>query len=262
MTLDFLDTYFIGQSHLVLEQLDSTNGYLKACYDTTKLPEGFLVWALDQTAGRGQASNKWFSGEPNQNLAFSFLLNPKFLGANNSFKLNIAVSVGIINALKQQFPNLNFKIKWPNDVYIDEKKVGGILIENQITQSNLISSIVGIGLNVNTKLFPASLDRATSLCNEQNEVNLSTIEILINLLKHIESSYLQLRSGSDESIKRLYTQHLLYYQEAKNYKNTETEEQFRGQIMGVNETGELVLLVDDKLTYWTNKSLVFLFQNN
>jgi hypothetical protein len=73
---------------------------------------------------------------------------------------------------------------------------------------------------------------------------------------------LQLRAGSDESIKRLYTQHLLYYQESKNYKNTQTEELFSGQIMGVNETGELVVLVDGKLTYWTNKSLVFLFQNN
>jgi BirA family biotin operon repressor/biotin-[acetyl-CoA-carboxylase] ligase len=261
MALDFLDTYFIGQSNLIVEQLESTNGYLKACCETSKMSEGFLVWAISQTDGRGQALNKWFSGGPNENLAFSFLLTPKFLNASNSFRLNMAVSVGIINGLAQQLPNLDFKIKWPNDIYVNEKKVAGILIENQITQLNLSSSIIGIGLNVNTKEFPAELFRATSLCNEQGDANISTEVVLSSLLKNIESCYLQLRSGNWEPIKRRYTQSLLFYQEIQNYKNTKTEEFFSGQIMGVNETGELIVLVENSLTYWTNKTIAFLFQN-
>jgi len=153
---------FVGQNLVTLTEVDSTNNFLKQTLaNSTPLTEGTVIMAESQYAGRGQQQNKWHS-EPGKNLTISILLKPAFLPVTQQFNLNLAISVGIINAL---IPVLGtgVKIKWPNDVYFNDKKLGGVLIENIIQGQIIKNSIVGIGLNVNQTEFADWVPNPTSV---------------------------------------------------------------------------------------------------
>src|SRR6476659_5800909 len=139
---------FVGQSLVKLHEVDSTNDYLKNLLSNSKpLIEGTVIMAEYQTAGRGQKGNVWKS-EKGANLTFSILLRPSFFNVNQQFQFNKAVSLGISDVLIEILGK-EAKIKWPNDVYFNNQKLGGILIENTIKGNFLKESIVGIGLNAN-----------------------------------------------------------------------------------------------------------------
>jgi len=124
---------FVGQNLTVLKETGSTNNYLKDLLSNSKpVNEGTVIMAESQTAGRGQQQNRWHS-EPFKNLTFSLLLQPKFLSLQQQFELTRAVSLGVITAL-QQATGANIQVKWPNDIYYGDKKLGGILIENSAGQ--------------------------------------------------------------------------------------------------------------------------------
>ncbi|HZX59878.1 MAG TPA: biotin--[acetyl-CoA-carboxylase] ligase, partial [Mucilaginibacter sp.] len=119
------------------------------------LPDGTVIMADDQHAGRGQQNNRWHS-EPGKNLTFSLLLRPSFLSVTRQFDLTRAVSMGIIEALRP-FLGEKLKIKWPNDIYYEDRKMGGILIENTLQSNQIKNSVIGIGLNINQEAFPAEI---------------------------------------------------------------------------------------------------------
>ena len=124
------------------EELKSTNDWMIENLKKSNLKEGTVVVTLNQSDGRGMRNSRWFS-EKNKSLTFSLLLKPNFLKLDYLFDLSICVSISIIEVLHKI--NNNFKLKWPNDIYFDKYKVGGILIENQINKNKLEKSIVGIG---------------------------------------------------------------------------------------------------------------------
>ena len=125
---------------------------------------GFTVVAMAQTAGRGQRGNSWES-EPNKNLTFSMLLRPHGLSAAEQFCLSEAVSLAIVDVLSAILEPYGKRalIKWPNDIYVDDKKICGILIENTLTGRLIDRSIVGIGINVNQTVFRSDAPNPTSL---------------------------------------------------------------------------------------------------
>src|SRR5690606_10094291 len=129
-----------------------------------------------------------------QNLTFSLLLKPSFLAIKNQFSLNMAISIALNNALQPLVGN-GISIKWPNDIYYQNRKLGGILIENIISGQSFKSSIIGIGLNVNQQHFQPELkDRATSIYQIlHKDVNLD--ELLAVICSQIESQYLKLKSN-------------------------------------------------------------------
>lgn len=141
----------------------STNSLLASLCDS--LPHGAVVAARTQTAGRGQRGNSWES-EPNANLTFSMLLRPHAIAAAAQFELSMIVALAICDALTAA-SGLQFSVKWPNDIYIGDKKICGILIENSLKGSRIGRSIVGIGINVNQQTFfsdapnPVSLSQLT-----------------------------------------------------------------------------------------------------
>lgn len=272
---------FIGQNQIYLPSCQSTNESL-AFYineqkknDKTSIFEGTLLWTNNQTQGKGQRGNTWTAQE-NQNLTFSLLLNPTFLSPKESFWITIAVSLGVRDALEQvlktDFLEIadKFQIKWTNDIFInhtiDKKekdfKIGGMLIENQISSHSINQSIVGIGININ-QLFDKTdtTNRAISL-KELTNKEWNKENILTEILFFIEKRYLQLRAGKRDNLKFDYLSHLFRYQEWHYYKDKLNNQKITGQILGINPEGKLALEIagqNGKISYFENKEIEFLY---
>lgn len=218
--------------------------------------DGTVIITGNQTAGRGQRGNQW-EAQPGQNLTFSVILQPTFLQANEQFWLNIAVSLGISDWLSGYVGD-RLKIKWPNDLYIQERKIGGILIENTLYGYTLAWSVVGIGLNINQSRFQIST--ATSLINETpNDHDFVLPELLPSLLESLERRYLALRTGQRDVLKTNYLQHLFRYQEESEF--LVDGERIRGVIVGVEETGRLAVQVGAKLHSFAFKEIEFVLNS-
>ena len=251
-------TLFVGHNRINLSAVDSTNDFLKRMVSNSEpLPEGTVIMADNQYAGRGQQQNTW-SAEPGKNLTFSIYLSPKFLPLDKQFFLNMAVSNGLYNALsslKGIFP----KNKWPNDVYIENRKLGGVLIENIVAGSTIKATIVGIGINVNQRNFSTELtEKATSVYQFlQHDVNL--IKLLDELCSQIEQQYLILRAGNYTYLKNVYVSNLYRYRQPGLFR--QNGETFEGMVVDVTDTGQLVLKVDNGLRYYNFKEIEFLTQN-
>lgn len=164
-----------------LNEVDSTNSYLKKCMQERGIVAPFCVYAGSQTDGRGQRSRVWES-QPFENILASFLVD-NFGQLSNLPQLNNAATLAIVDTLKEYEVN-NIKVKWPNDVFVGSKKIAGILIENIVSQQEVKKAVVGIGVNVNQKHF--NKFEATSVVNELG-YSVSVIEFLQVLYKHFYS---------------------------------------------------------------------------
>ena len=126
-----------------LESVESTNDEIKNLSQNKKT--SVALFSEEQTNGKGRSSNKWLSQKGD--LTCSFFVSEKF-NLNDLGKINIMISVCILDALKEIFRNLEVKVKWPNDLYIGEKKLGGILLETKVSKGNIINLIIGVGINL------------------------------------------------------------------------------------------------------------------
>ena len=144
------------------KNIESTNQYLQRLLDEGIDITDNIVVADFQTSGKGQGCNVWQS-EDGMNLLFSIALDMSFLKAENQFLLTQMVSVAMIDVLKKYLPEESLFIKWPNDIYFNDKKIAGILIKNEIKGMMLGTSIIGIGLNVNQTYFDKSLPNPISI---------------------------------------------------------------------------------------------------
>ena len=144
------------------KNIDSTNSYLQNLLDKGEDVADNVVVTDFQTSGKGQGKNVWQS-EDGKNLLFSIALDMSFLKAEDQFLLTQMVSVAMIDVLKKYLPEENLFIKWPNDIYFNNKKIAGILIKNEIKGIMLGTSIIGIGLNVNQTSFDESLPNPISM---------------------------------------------------------------------------------------------------
>ncbi|MFP4468563.1 MAG: biotin--[acetyl-CoA-carboxylase] ligase [Bacteroidales bacterium] len=221
-----------------IDETDSTNRALWRMTDTGSISgEGLVLQAGNQTAGRGLGNNRWTS-EPNQNLTVSILLKPVFLPPAQQFFLNKSVAISIRNTLSVLCPDQAFKIKWPNDIYADNKKIAGTLIENRIMGQTYELSIVGIGINVNQTYFPADLPNPSSLallCKKKFIVS----KCLNQLLQQTGRQYDQLIKGNHKELNEEYLRHLMGYRKWMRFKNEKNC--FEGRITGVDEYGKMIL---------------------
>ncbi|MCX2452964.1 biotin--[acetyl-CoA-carboxylase] ligase [Pedobacter sp. PLR] len=248
-------TLFVGQNLIKLLEVDSTNNFIKDLVSNSgPLTEGTVIMADHQFAGRGQQSNVWHT-EPGLNLTFSLYLKPAFLPISKQFLLNMAVSIGIRNAL-QVFIKDGIKIKWPNDIYHNGRKMGGVLIENILAGSTYKASIIGIGLNVNQSAFAPELrDRATSMKGIlQADVNL--ISVLAEICSNIEKQYLRLKSGNHQALITDYVSGLYKFDTLATYR--QNGEVIEGRIVEVTEAGMLVILINGEKKEYNFKEIEFL----
>ncbi len=203
-----------------------------------------------QTEGRGQRGNAWESA-PGQNLTFSLILKPSFLAIKNQFLLSVVTSLAIRDYLTELSKTRAY-IKWPNDILINEFKISGILIENQLMGDRFTNVVVGIGLNVNQKEFNSP--QATSLSivvGKTQDLQL----VLEGLLAELEARYFQLREGKTQRLYQDYLSHLYQIHKVATFKSG--EEQFSGEISGVDEQGKLRVVVRGSVKTFGAKEISF-----
>ena len=186
---------------MYLRETRSTNLVLKEMLREYELPEGFVLRTDFQSAGKGQPGNSW-EAEKGKNLLFSVLLYPHHIAITEQFILSQLVSVAILRTLNSFCTG--FSIKWPNDIYFGDKKIAGMLIENSLQGTKLNTSIVGIGLNVNQKIFRSDAPNPVSL-RQITGMNQRRKAILQNLLKNIQELY---KKMDMEAIQKQYSENL------------------------------------------------------
>ncbi|MBC7447288.1 MAG: biotin--[acetyl-CoA-carboxylase] ligase [Hymenobacteraceae bacterium] len=243
MRLPSLQTSFVGQQFHFLPQCASTNAEAHAALvKNGATAEGLTILADHQTAGRGQRGNAW-QAPPGQNLTFSVVLRPTFLAATEQFALSIAVALACHDALRVVLPpaaTATARIKWPNDLYLADRKVGGILIENTLRGAQLGGSIVGIGLNVNQRDFDPALPNPTSLAVAADRA-FDRAAVLTSLLTHLEARYLALRGGAARAQRTDYLAQLYRFGEVARFAFADGRPTAAGRITGLDSRGQLLI---------------------
>ncbi len=222
-----------------LQEVISTNISLRERIEGKSLPEGSVVWADIQTGGRGQVGNTWES-EPYKNLTFSIVLYPDVIPANEQFLISQIAALSVKETLAQHTDSI--KIKWPNDIYWQDKKICGMLIENDLAGAGIYCSVIGIGINLNQDYFqsnainPVSLTQITGLTYDREE-------ILQQFLSIFYSYYLLLLQEKEEEIRTLYQSTL--YRNDDYYLYEDANGSFEAIIDHIEPTGHLILRLRD-----------------
>ncbi len=237
-----------------LEVVNSTNTYLIEKSRRTQCFEGRVVYAHCQTEGRGQRGNSWLA-QPGENVLCSVLLKPTFLNGTNFFLLSKAVAIAVRKTIVKYCPNELVEIKWPNDIYLNKKKVSGILIENQFKGEVLKQAVVGVGINVNQTAFIGKY-KATSICLETAQ-SIVPKDVLLTLLKELDFLYLELKKGEIENIENTYLRNMLNYNNEAFYSD-KAGKVFKGKIINIENTGILKVEINEKVKQFTFKEIKLL----
>jgi BirA family biotin operon repressor/biotin-[acetyl-CoA-carboxylase] ligase len=240
--------------HIRLHQTDSTQTALREALNDSRhtnihLPEFFTLSADYQGAGHGQKGTQWES-EVGQNLLASILLRPTFLPLDKQFLLSKAISLGVVAALRKLAPRHTFTIKWPNDLYHADRKLCGILIENNLDEHHhLHHALVGIGLNLNQETFIGDAPNPCSLIHLLGTP--TPVQTALTLVvHHIRRQYHRLRreieqpATTEQSINADYAAHL-YRNDGACHLFQDATGTFRAQVQSVADDGHLTLLDED-----------------
>lgn len=228
-----------------LPQINSTNKYAKQRIKDALSVHGEVIWTSHQTEGKGQREKVW-NDEPGNSVLMSLVLLEN-LEKFNPFTLNALVSVNVCKYLQTLSPKSKITVKWPNDIFIGDKKTCGILIENGWKGQEWIQSVVGIGINVRQKTFPSDILNATSLWLETGkeiEIKNIIIEIKNSLLKEI-SSY----SLIENKILASYNEWLYKRGQLVLLENLSDGARISGTVLGVSEQGELILKTESQVIH-------------
>lgn len=251
-----MKTLFVGQNSIHVESVDSTNSYASEMLRQIELAEGSIIYSFEQLKGRGQRGNSWES-EPNKNVALSLVLYPKFLLVEQQFLLTKIASLAVADLMAELLEvsanTRKISIKWPNDIYVNDQKIAGILIENTLKESSIQGSVVGIGINVNQLKF--AVQNATSLAMITDK-EFRLMMVLERLCEFFEARYLQLKSNKLEGIDNNYLERLYKLNEWANYISGEVP--FEGKVKGVSKIGKLqVEMRNGEVREFDLKEIVF-----
>ncbi len=248
-----MNNKIIGKVLIEFSELPSTHVYASELVSAKSKPvHGTVISAAFQQQGRGQIGSKWHSSA-NSNILCSIIIFPKDLGVEQLFYQNIVVCLSVLNTL-QPFVNLPIKIKWPNDIYIENKKLGGILVQNQLSGMRCSSSIWSMGLNINEEHFPSELPNPTSLfliSQKKHDLNL----IFNNLLKNLELNFYRLENKDFKKLKNDFHQNLLGLNEKMSFLIQ--DKKVEGIIRNVDESGRLCLEIEQNLHFFNNKEISY-----
>ncbi|MBN2663263.1 MAG: biotin--[acetyl-CoA-carboxylase] ligase [Bacteroidales bacterium] len=224
-----------------LPQVDSTNNYAANLLKNMSAEQlcNTVVQADFQTNGRGAFKNLWESNAQ-KNLLFSIIICPKVY-AENQFVISKIVSLSIIDYLKSK--NISAKIKWPNDILVNNEKIAGILIENSVTGHKISSSIIGIGLNVNQHNFFGDF-KASSISLLSNNQKFNLKKELMFFLDFFKKWINFCSIDNQIIVDKAYFENLLGSNTFLNYREKNTE--FQAKIISIDGFGRLVLETAEK----------------
>ncbi len=226
------DTIF--KDAIILEEIDSTNEFAKRI----SKKDNVLIVAEHQTAGKGRRGRRWFS-KKYANLLFSLLLKPD-LTKEYTFSLSMALALSSVFSI-EKIAEVKALIKWPNDIYVNQKKIAGILTEFSLKGEKLDYVIIGMGINVNWApkaeelLYPA-----TSLKDETGRTFEREI-LLLDILKRFSDYYKKILSGDIDELYRSWNEHSLIIG-----KTVSAEDGTKGKALRIEKDGSLIILADGK----------------
>lgn len=223
----------IGSKLLFFENLPSTNTCAADLLKNNDLPEGTIIYTNYQSEGRGQTGNKWES-EDGKNLLISIVLFPLMINPADQFLISMSFSLGICDFLKRYIPFCT--IKWPNDIYVSNDKIAGILIENSIMGDVIENSIAGIGLNINQEKFLSDAPNPVSLRIITGK-NFDLKTSLNKLTSDLDKRYKQLIAGNYVHLKADYISKLYRLNEWCSFRDLNGL--YTGRILSVTDHGRL-----------------------
>ena len=251
----------IGNKIIELNRVDSTNTYANLIIAENDFDDGVVIWTQEQFAGRGQHDHHWTS-EAGKNLTCTVCLKPDFLAPDRQFQLNKAISLGVLDFIRHflNHPSLGFpavvcSIKWPNDIYVGDQKIGGILIEHKIMGSILTTSIAGIGVNVNQTRFAPDIPNPVSLIHIlRHEILLK--DALQSLCGYLDTRYVQLKQSDRKNLDLEFDQHLLGFNQWRKFSKDGV--QMEGKINGVDNYGRLKIETpNNEILFFSHKEIEY-----
>lgn len=247
------NTLFIGKKLVFVPECHSTNSMALELSQIKDLPEGTIVITNHQSRGRGQQGNAWVT-EPGKNLTLSIVLKPSFLAIKDQFLLNMVVSLAVRDFVQSTL-STKVSVKWPNDILVEDRKIGGILIENQIQGTGFINSIVGIGLNINQKGF--HLNNAVSMTMVSG-ISYELQSALEGLCGYLEKWYITIKQNGNDRVRQYYLNSLFGFGERRIFRSNERE--FVGVIGGVDDHGRLMIGENGQIHHFNAKEVQFSFE--
>jgi BirA family biotin operon repressor/biotin-[acetyl-CoA-carboxylase] ligase len=229
----------LGNQIIKLSSVDSTNNYTAKLVKESNISFGTVIMADFQTHGKGQRHSYWKS-DKGLNLLISIYFDSSFLNSENIFFLSKAVALAIRECV-EKIIGIEVSIKWPNDLLVNGSKIAGVLIENQWKNEKLLSSIIGIGLNVNQDFFLGE-SNVLSLKNLTSKVyNLNSI--LKSLCSSLDTQFTRLRNFDFFEIDRQYHSFIFNYNKWSNYEKNKIN--FKGKLIKVDSFGKMVLELEN-----------------
>jgi BirA family biotin operon repressor/biotin-[acetyl-CoA-carboxylase] ligase len=223
-------------SVVAYSQLDSTNAEAFRLISRGEAFEGLVLQAEEQTHGRGAGQNLWES-KAGKNLTFSIILKPSFIKPSQQFVLTEMISLTLFDVVQRRLEESDLSVKWPNDLYFKDKKLAGILIQNRIKGTRIDFSVIGVGLNVNQKVFHSDAPNPASLIHfTQKEENLAAL--LKEILARLQFYYEKLPSDIN-ALKADYSRRLYRMNQWATYEDAFGR--FQARLTGVDAFGRLLL---------------------
>jgi len=230
----------------IFDTITSTNDYAKNAVWQKQITENSLITANTQTAGRGRFDRKFFS--PAQTgIYMTFVIFPE-KAVEDILLVTLTTAVAVVRAIKN-LTGITANIKWVNDIFFNDKKIAGILTETVFnTQTNKTESvIIGIGLNINTKIFPEELKNiATSL-----NVRISRNKFIAEITNNFFDLY---NNATNEQIITEYKRYLITNRTVTYYIDGE---KFKGKIEGINNNGNLIINSNNKQVILNSGEIFF-----
>lgn len=224
---------------ITLPQTNSTQTYIIEADKKNPLSEYSVVYTDNQVAGRGQGTHSWES-EMGKDICFSLVLTPKTISVSEQFFITQIISLAVVDTLVE-YGLKDVKIKWPNDIYVKEKKICGMLVQNNIIGNQIVKTFIGIGINVNQSIFHFA-PNPTSIFLERGKQN-DLRKVLNDTLQHIFIRYQQLNDNQTKTIQDEYLSLLLFKNSWRNY--IYNDKYIYAQILTTNSFGHLILQTDD-----------------
>lgn len=240
--------------YIYKKSLFSTNDYLIDTISKSNPVDNICCYTFNQTKGKGQIGRYWFS-DIDKNVTLSYLFHLKGCLAVDQFYLSMAVSLGVYEFFTLHIKKKeNIYVKWPNDIYYENKKIAGILIQNQLKGKHISTSIIGIGLNINQLSFP-KLPNPVSL-QQITGKQYDLLKIVQNLEPYI-LKYLNILIFKKSALKKEYVQRLYLLHQLSSFVDLKTKEEFKGIINGITEEGKLLLHRGDEIMKYNFREVKF-----
>jgi BirA family biotin operon repressor/biotin-[acetyl-CoA-carboxylase] ligase len=226
----------IGHAFIELESVDSTNNYAMARATTGAFSHGTLVFAYDQWAGKGQRGRTWTS-QPGENIILSAVIEPVALPPTAGFPLSVAVALACHDLFSRYAGAGATSIKWPNDLYWNDRKAGGILIENHFKADRWLYAIAGMGININQVVFPPEARNPVSL-RQITGKPFNSLQLARELGDFLDKRYAELATGGTALQLQQYNDRL--YARGREVRLKKENAVFATMVQGVSAAGQLV----------------------